>query len=162
MNLVNSINDSTLTENGIRQAVFASKEVEKLDIDVIYCSPLKRCVQTCGYININNIDVKYDDRLIERNSGSMQYKDVSFLDLNEWYDKGLDKLYSDTEGFKGVIDRVSNFLDEIIFKCKGKNVLLVTHGDVCKAIYVYFHPYVSNEDIILYNSGNCDITKYEI
>ena len=45
MNLVNSINDSTLTEKGIEQAIVASKKIKNLDIDVIFCSPIKRLLK---------------------------------------------------------------------------------------------------------------------
>lgn len=40
--LLNGRNDSFLTENGIKQAKRASKEIKNTDIELVICSPLKR------------------------------------------------------------------------------------------------------------------------
>ena len=45
---------------------------------------------------------------------------------------------------------------------KEKNILLVTHGDICKAIYVYFNKNLTIEDIIAYEKENCEIIEYEV
>ncbi|MGN1299231.1 MAG: hypothetical protein ACI4UE_04545 [Candidatus Scatovivens sp.] len=69
------------------------------------CSPIKRTKETCEYININKIQVKYDDRLMERDSKSLMYKPISMLDKSIWYDITQDIIYGDNEGFKSVITR---------------------------------------------------------
>ena len=61
-------------------------DVRNLNLDYIICSPLYRTRQTCNLINVNDVEVIYDKRLVERDSKSMQYKSDSELDLDLWYD----------------------------------------------------------------------------
>ena len=63
--------DEDINETGIKQAEEARKKVEKLDIDLIICSPLLRTKHTCNIINANNIPIIYDKRLEERDCGKL-------------------------------------------------------------------------------------------
>lgn len=159
-NQVNGWNEKKLNNKGVIQAKEAMNNVEKLNIDVIFCSRLPRTKQTCYLINKNKIPVIYDERLKERNANSMTYASVKTLDNKIWYDKSKDIIYKDTEGFKNIIFRVFRFLEEIKKDYKDKNVLLVTHGDICKAIYLYFNP--NTLDISDYHQDNCEIVFYEL
>lgn len=158
-NLVNGVNNSCLNETGIKQATDKQEEVKKLNLDYIICSPLFRTRQTCNIINVNNIEVIYDNRLIERDSKSLDLTPASNLDFNIWYDHTKEVVYKDSEGFKSVCSRVYQFLDEMKEKYCDSNILLVTHGDVCKAIYTYFNK--DSWDYIKENEQkNCEIVKY--
>lgn len=159
--LINGVNDSSLNETGIKQACSKQDEVKKLNLDYIICSPLLRTRQTCDIINVNNVEVIYDNRLIERDSRSMQYTLDSNLDLDIWYDRTKEVIYKDTEGFESVCKRVYGFLDEIKEKYPNSNILIVTHGDVCKAIYTYFNK-DSWEYIKSNEQKNCEIVNYNI
>ena len=159
--LINGINDSCLNEKGIKQALERQEDVRNLNLDYIICSPLYRTRQTCNLINVNDVEVIYDKRLVERDSKSMQYKSDSELDLDLWYEYTKDVVYGDAEGFKSICTRVYQFLDEIKEKYYNSNILIVTHGDVCKAIYTYF-----NKDLWEYiksnEQKNCEIVNYNI
>jgi alpha-ribazole phosphatase len=63
--------DEDINEIGINQALEARKQIEKLDIDLIICSPMKRTKHTMEIINSNNIKTIYDDRLMERIGGKL-------------------------------------------------------------------------------------------
>lgn len=159
-NKINGVNNCSLNATGIEQAKSRSSEVKEFNIDLIICSPLQRAKETCKYVNVENKPVEYDNRLMERDSRSMQYKSVDILDMNIWYDAQKEIIYEDAEGFRSVLKRVYEFLDEIKEKHLNKNILLVTHGDVCKAIYMYFN---KNEvtDISKIEQKNCEIFKYK-
>ena len=43
-----------------------------------------------------------------------------------------------------------------------KSIIIVTHGDVCKAIYAYLNNITNTKEIILFEQGNCEIKKYDI
>lgn len=161
-NLVNGHNEFGLTEKGVEQAKKASKKIKKLNIDLIYCSPLKRTKETCEYVNKNNIEVIYDNRLAERDANSLDFLPVEEIDFDLWYDKEKETLYKDTEGFKSVILRIQVFLEEIKEKHSDKNILLVTHGDVCRAIYAYLNPEKTTQEITAYQKNNCEILEFEI
>ena len=117
-----------------------------------------RTKQTYNNLNIKNIPIFYDDRIKERNSNSMVYADVETLDSNIWYDRTKNIIYKDSEGFKSIVKRTESILNDIKNNYIDKNVLIVTHGDICKAIYLYFNP--KTQDISKFQQNNCEIINY--
>lgn len=158
-NQVNGWNEEKLNPVGIQQAINAGNQLKNIRIDVVFCSPLLRTKQTYNNLNLKDIPVFYDDRIKERNSNSMVYADVETLDSNIWYDRTKNIVYKDSEGFKNIINRTKSILTDIKNNYKNKNVLIVTHGDICKAIYLYFNPNI--KDISKFHQDNCEIVKYK-
>lgn len=159
----NCLYDEDINEVGIEQAKEASKEVAKLNLDLIICSPMKRTKHTLNLINVNNVDVIYDDRLIERDGGKL-----TLTVLDDYYDTDYYNYYSKktVEGLETLPDlfkRVHSLLDEIKVKYKDKNILLVTHGAVAKAIQFYFEE-IPEDGMLLDVSQqrNCQIVEYEL
>lgn len=160
--LINDRNIIGINKEGKKQANIAAKQLEKINIDLIFCSPLRRTKQTCKIINKNKVKVIYDKRIIERDSRSMQFKNAEKLNLEEWYDVNKTIVYKNSEGFKSILDRVKKFLEEVKIKYPDKAILIVTHGDVCKAIYAYLNNITDAKEISLFKQGNCEIKKYNI
>ena len=160
--LINARNIIGINKEGKKQANIAAKQLEKINIDLIFCSPLRRTKQTCKIINKNKVKVIYDKRIIERDSRSMQFKNAEKLNLEEWYDVNKTIVYKNSEGFKSILDRVKKFLEEVKRKYPDKAILIVTHGDVCKAIYAYLNNITDAKEISLFKQGNCEIKKYNI
>ena len=158
-NQVNGWNEEKLNSVGIQQAINAGNQLKNIKIDVVFCSPLLRTKQTYNNLNIKNIPIFYDDRIKERNSNSMVYADVETLDSNIWYDRTKNIIYKDSEGFKSIINRTESILNDIKNNYIDKNVLIVTHGDICKAIYLYFNP--KTQDISKFQQNNCEIVCYK-
>lgn len=158
-NQVNGWNEEQLNSVGIQQAINAGNQLKNIRIDVVFCSPLLRTRQTYNNLNIKDILVFYDDRIKERNSNSMVYADVETLDSNIWYDRTKKIIYKDSEGFKSIINRTESILNDIKNNYKDKNVLIVTHGDICKAIHLYFNK--NAQDISKFQQNNCEIICYK-
>ena len=74
--------DEDINKDGIKQATEASKIVKTLNIDLIICSPMKRTKHTMEFVNVNNIGVIYDDRLMERDNGKL-----TLTKKDEYFDK---------------------------------------------------------------------------
>ena len=55
---------------------------------------------------------------------------------------------------------MNNFLDELNQK-NYKNVLIVTHGGVLRAVYYYFNG-IPEDGRISHYFNNCEIDKYEL
>ena len=157
-NQVNGWNEEKLNSVGIQQAINAGNKLKNIKIDVVFCSPLLRTKQTYNNLNINGVPIFYDDRLKERNSNSMVYANVEIVDKNIWYDRTKNIIYKDSEGFKSIIKRIESLLEDIKNNYKDKNVLLITHGDICKAIYLHFNP--NTKDISKFHQDNCEIIHY--
>ena len=154
--------DEDINETGILQAKKAQEIIRNLDIDLIICSPLLRTRHTCNIININNIPVIFDNRIEERDCGIYTGKE-----LGEFYYTDYWNYYSKikVEGLESIQDlfkRIKNFLDEIKEKYKDKNILLVTHGGVARAVYFYFNELPKDGMIQEFGSSNCGIAEYEM
>lgn len=159
---INGRNTSSLTEKGIKQANEAIKDVRALPIDLIICSPLKRTIETCKIINTLDIPVIYDERILERDAKSMMYKVTATVDLNVFYDPDAMVIFKDCEGFGSIVERVKSFLEDIKKNYYDKNILIVTHNDVCKAIRCVINNNYDINEIINFNQNNCEILEYEI
>lgn len=155
--------DEDINEIGIKQAVEISKQVKKLDIDLIICSPLKRTRHTMELVNVNNIPVIYDERLMERDNGKLTLTKIDEYYDNEYYNYYSTNIVEGLETLPELFKRVHAFLDEIKIKYKNKNTLLVTHGAVARAIQFYFEE-IPRDGMLLNISGqkNCEIKEYEL
>lgn len=158
-NKVIATKDEPLNNNGIQQAISVGKELNKLDIDLVYCSPIERAKHTLKLFDLDdNIPVVIENRLKEREMGI--YEKVSFknLDWEKFWSYNSDLEYTELESMKSVYKRVSHFLDEIKESQIDKNILLVTHGGVSRAVYWYCNGFDSS----LFVCENCKIYKYTI
>ena len=83
--LINARNIIGINRRGKQEASIAAQQIEKIRIDLIFCSPLRRTRQTCKIINKNKTKVIYDKRILERNARSMQFKKIEKVNFKEWY-----------------------------------------------------------------------------
>jgi len=154
--------DEPLNSNGIQQAINVGKEVNDLNLDIIYCSPIQRAKHTLELFDLdNNIPVIIEDRLKERDMGIYEKVPFKDLDWDEFWNYNSNLKYPELESMKSVYDRISDFLNEIKEKDINKNVLLVAHGGISRAIYWYFNGIPDNGNSSSVNE-NCKIYKYTI
>jgi len=165
-NKINGWNIWGLNRVGKEEARKASEKVKRIPLDLIVCSPLRRARQTCKIVNVNNVKVIIDKRVIERDTGTKQYTSCKSedIDVNIWYDITKEKIFKNTEGFKSMVERAIDVLQELKqqFPGKDKNVLIVTHGDFARAIMVALTNERDKERIWKFDQGNCEIVKYEM
>ena len=156
--------DEDINEIGITQAEETRKLMGDREYDVIFCSPMLRAKHTCEIINDRAKLVIYDERLRERTLGRLDGKNLEkegfskkiFFDYNYQSD---DEVFED---LPTLFKRVHEFLDEVIRNNKDKNILIVAHGGVLRAIYFYFNEIPDNGDLSIYVPKNCEIDEYEI
>lgn len=154
--------DEDINEVGIRQAMAASKQVKNLNIDLVICSPLLRTRHTCKIVNINKIPVIYDKRIEERDCGLLTNKELGEFYYTDFWNYYSNREIEGLETIQNLFERIKLFLDDIKEKYKDKNILLVTHGGVARAIYFYFNELPSDGMLEKFGSSNCGITEYEI
>ena len=155
--------DIELNQTGIEQAREAKEKVNKCNIDLIYSSPLKRARKTAEIVNEDKkCMIIYNKALEERGYGDFEGKtkeDIKEM-VESWekihdYDENSNE--RNIEPIKEVCARVWNFLDEIKNKEQGKNILIVTHAGVCRAINAYFKVKDENGKIASSKMENCEI-----
>jgi len=160
-NKVCGITDVELTEKGREQAKALASAVADKNINVIISSPLKRAVETGRIVaDACNIPIEIDARLLEQNYGiyeGVDRKDEAFLNNK----RNFAYKYPGGESMMQVAYRVYGLIDEIKYKYKGKNVLIISHGGVCRIINTYFSD-MTNEEFFNYTLQNGELEEYEI
>lgn len=149
-----------LTEIGIKQAEELKEKIKNIDYDIIISSPLVRARHTAEIININNKEIIIDNRLEERNPGSLSGQPLEVTNREEYWNYNTEIQYGTSENIKDFVKRVYDFLDEIKTK-DYESVLIVAHSGVSKAFSCYFE---GMNDGLLLNRGlkNCEIKEYEL
>ena len=73
--------DESLTETGVKQA----QELSNIIKNIIVSSPLIRTQQTAKIINVNNKPIIFDERLKERDCGSLSGKPLNITNRDEYW-----------------------------------------------------------------------------
>lgn len=154
--------DEDINETGINQALEAREKVKNLDIDLIICSPLLRTRHTCEIVNANNIPVIYDERIEERDCGTLTGKELGEFYYTDYWNYYSDKKVEGLETISEIFERVRLFLEDIKERYGDKNILLVTHGGVSRSIYFYFNELPKDGMLQKFGSSNCAIKEYEM
>ncbi|MEW9701865.1 histidine phosphatase family protein [Paenibacillus sp. SI8] len=158
-NRVCGITEVPLTNRGIEQAKELSKIIIGKKIDIIISSPLSRAIKTAEIIsNVIGKDLIIDNRLIEQNYGVFEgvFRDNEhFKEAKKHFPSKL----SGGESLLQVVHRIFNLLEEIKGKYRNQNVLIVTHGGVCRVINAYFNDQL-NEEFYKFHLGNCELREY--
>lgn len=155
--------DIPLNNNGIKQANEVKKKFDELDIDLIYCSPLIRAKQTAEIINKNKkLNIIFDDRLKERNYGEFEGINKSTFNYNEFWAYRKNIHYKEAENIQDFFERINVFLQELKYNYSDKNILIVTHAGVLKAIECNIKGLMNDEDIGLYLQDNGKIIEYSL
>ncbi|MFD1472159.1 histidine phosphatase family protein [Companilactobacillus mishanensis] len=134
---------TNLNDAGEAQAQNLADNFDISFADRIICSPLNRTKQTAAILNADQkLPITYDKRLLEISYGQWDGQLNSKLRethpdvYNEyWNDVLPDYVKYATEGetFQSVIDRVHDFMVDMIAKCPEEKIIIVTHGFTVKA-----------------------------
>ena len=120
-----------LTKAGRKQIEKTAEYLKNQKIDTIFCSHLERTKETAEIISKKiNAKIIFDDRLREAGMGIVNGKPYS--ELKKIYSDFKQPLNTDEngiEGWKDIQERMKSFLDDFNDKHKGKNVVIVSHGD---------------------------------
>lgn len=161
LNKVLGRTDIPLDAKGTGQARELARSVADLELDEIIASPLGRTRQTAEIISAETgTGYRTDDRLIEQEFGRFEGVDRSdrgFQEAKRKYCAG----YPGTESHFEMASRVDSLLRETA----GRNVLLVTHGGICRIIRNYFEE-MDREDFVCFprltvNSGHMTTASSE-
>lgn len=158
-NRICGITDVSLTEKGVEQARLLASVVESKNIDVIISSPLSRAVETSRIVSrICGVPVEIDQRLIEQDYGiyeGVDREDTEFLNNK----RNFAYRYPKSESMMQVAYRIYGFLDDIKNRYKEKNILIISHGGVCRIINTYFRD-MTNDEFFHYRLENGSVEEY--
>ena len=153
--------DEDINETGIKQAEDLREKIEDINYDIVISSPLARAFHTADIINAKNKDIITDERLAERNPGSLEGKSINITDREEFWNYYTKVKYGTEERIPDLCNRVKEFLDELKTK-NYKSVLVVAHSGVSKAFYVYFNGIPEDGKMLNLGLKNTEMKEYEL
>lgn len=152
--------DVPLSPAGKEQASALAERLANIPIDLILCSPLLRARQTAEVIaSGRNIPILYDDRLKERNFGAFEATDVE-AEEGKACRYNFAVKYPGGESNLQVAARVYALLGEAVQRFRGKDLLILSHGSVCRLIRTYFRE-MTDAAFYAYSQPNGAIEEYE-
>lgn len=161
--LILGITNIPLNETGIEQARKLAEEIEKVgDVDFIISSPMVRANLTARIVAERcGLEIVTDDRLREWDYGRYEGKSRLTDGFAEDKREFAVRMGGTGESVLQISHRVYSLLDEIIRKYNDKNILLVSHGGICRIIETYFHD-MTTEQYSNWFMGNCQLIEYNI
>ena len=153
--------DIPLTELGLQQAQVLADNAADCDIDVIIASTMIRARQTAQAVaDRYSLPVITDSRLREQDFGRWEGTSRDDAQYQAEKRKYISK-HSGGESVFQLAQRVYNRMDDIVKNYRGKNVLIVCHGGVCRTIRSYFQD-MENEEYSSYSPDNASLAVYEV
>lgn len=160
--LIQGQTEADLNERGIEEAKKLRDLVESLNVDVVISSPLRRAKDTAKLITNDKFDIIIDDRLIERNYGLSEGKPVDSDLTVQYWDFNLNTDINDVEKVRDLLARVSEFIEDIRLKYDDKNVLVVAHSAILRAIHYAINGIPEDGDLLKIEIPNLRIMEYDI
>ncbi len=162
LGLVQGNTESDLTEKGKEEAKALQELVSTLDIDVVVSSPLRRALDTAKLITNNKYDIIVDERLIERDYGLSEGKPVDEELTIKYWDFKLNTDINEVEKIKDLMFRITEFIEDMRNKYEDKNVLVVAHSAILRAIHYAINGIPEDGDLLKIEIPNLRIIEYEI
>lgn len=153
--------DVELTNRGLMQANDLAEQMVNYSVDLIISSPLQRARKTAEIVGQKvGAPVIYEDRLMERDFGLTDGTYEGTPGFTHTFQQ-FGYQYPEGETLLRVVQRVYNLLDEIKFRYENKNIMIISHGGVCRVINSYFSS-LSNEEFFDFFLENCKVLEYEL
>ena len=153
--------DVPLTEVGLAQAKLLADSAMDKGIEVILASPLLRARQTAQAVSdAIGVPIQIDDRLVEFDFGSFDGTS-RFGEEFQWLRAQMPTRFPGGESGFDLAYRVYSLLYEIKDKYADRNVLLVCHNCVSRAVRSFFMN-LSTEEYGNYHAPNAQLVEYEM
>lgn len=134
-----------LTEEGANDAKVVLETLKDKGIDVFYCSPYKRSVDTIlETANYYGMSIRTDERLREREKGANGNNHGMFR--KRWEDHDYHEEGGESIGM--VQRRNIEALTKILKENEGKNIVVGTHGTALSTIMNYYKPEFGCDDFL--------------
>ena len=155
--------DIDLDETGEKQALELADRIAGMNcIDIIIASPMKRAQRTARVVAERcGLEIVTDERLREWDYGYYEGKSRFTEGFAENKTEFGVRMGKSGESLMQLAHRVYSALDDIIKNYSGKNVLVVSHGGVCRVIETYFND-MTTEQFANWFMDNCGLIEYSI
>lgn len=127
--------DVPLKSSFEEEAKKVSEKLKGIQPDIIFSSPLSRCIRLADYCGFPNAIL--DNRLKELNFGDWEGMAWNKIDMNVWETDWINPPAPNGESFVQMYNRVAAFFDELK-KNNFDTIFIFAHGGVISCARVYF------------------------
>ena len=117
--------DAELSTLGINQSIELKELVKDKKFDIVFCSDLKRAVDSASLAFEGVVPIREDVRLRECNYG--EYNAWPSDIVEPLQEKAITDAFPEGESYEDVKERIASFLDFLKKDFDGKNVAIVAH-----------------------------------
>jgi len=117
--------DVGLSELGIKQSVELKDKIKDKKFDVVFCSDLKRAVDSAKLTFESAVPIISDARLRECNYGKYNAQLSSIVEPMQ--ENHITKKFPEGESYEDVKNRIADFLEFLKQNYDGKSVVIVAH-----------------------------------
>ncbi|MFT4303945.1 MAG: histidine phosphatase family protein [Candidatus Woesearchaeota archaeon] len=118
-------NDVGLSELGIKQSKELSTKIKDNNFDIVFCSDLKRAIDSADLTFRNKVKIIKDKRLRECNYGQLNGY-PSFI-VEPMQERNITKKFPDGESYEDVKIRINDFLNFLKKYYQQKTIAIVAH-----------------------------------
>lgn len=117
--------DVGLSDLGIKQSITLKDQIKNKKFDVVFCSDLKRAVDSAKLTFAGFVPIIPDNRLRECNYG--KYNAQSSAIVEPMQEKCITEKFPEGESYEDVKNRIADFLEFLKRNYDGKSVAIVAH-----------------------------------
>ena len=117
--------DVGLSELGVKQSIELKDQLKYRKFDVVFCSDLKRAVDSAKLTFEGVVPIVPDARLRECNYGKYNAQSSSIVEPMQ--EKAITERFPNGESYEDVKTRISDFLNFLKLNYDGKSVAMVAH-----------------------------------
>lgn len=129
---------ASFADEALQTKIKLNKELQDLQIDAVFTSPLQRCVKLAHALSL--AEIKQDDRLKELHFGEWEmqaWDDIPREIFDTWAQNYAELAPPNGETFSQLQQRGIAFLNELMSEYTSKHVVVVTHGGMIRAMLAH-------------------------
>ncbi len=139
-----------LNNNGRIQALQLAKRLRDNKFNSIYCSRIKRSMQTCEIVNdVHKMDVIYTAQLNE-------------VGGQIWPQPGVKAGEAELENYDMALEKISKFFGKLALNHKGEEVAVFSHGNWIRVLLSYILANGSPETFFHFVIHNTSLTIVDV
>lgn len=151
-----------LNDTGRRECNKLKQKLKDEHFDVCFTSPLIRTVETAMILVGDRVEIKIDERLLERELGEYEGVDVKKYDSVKYWDYNMNLNDAGVEPVQDIIKRVYDFVEYLKENYSDKNIIIVTHSAIVRALHHILHNTDLNSNLCNFTINNGYVEQIEI
>lgn len=139
-------NDESLCEEGIIQLLKIGNKLKDFKIDLIFSSPIRRCIQTAEVLNsFLNKKIEIEESFKEMEIGpweGLSEEEVAKLFPGEWRVWNINPSQLIIKGRESLYDlqtRALNGMRKLLLKSDRSRILVVTHVAIIRVLIIHYN-----------------------